>query len=96
MKIREIIWIGQFVEKIEHKHGVNVEEVEQVFAGHPRIQRFERGNVRGEDLYRMLGRTVSGRYLAVFFIYKEGGKALVISAREMSDGEKKSYGKFKA
>jgi hypothetical protein len=44
----------------------------------PKTQGFERGDVRGEDLYRMLGRTVSGRYLAVFFIYKEGGRALVI------------------
>lgn len=76
--------------------GVSIEEVEQVFSNRPRIQRIERGRVRGEDLYRILGRTDSGCYLAAFFIYKEGGKALIVSAREMSEREKKNYGNFKA
>ena len=44
----------------------------------------------------MLGRTDGGRHLAVFFIYRKGGKALVVSAREMSGREKKSYDNFKA
>ncbi len=95
LKIKEIIWLAQFVEKIERKHGVTTEEVEQAFGTRPLIHRFERGDVRGEDLYRMLGRTDGGRGLAVFFIMKPNERALVISARDMTDGEKKSYGKFK-
>lgn len=95
LKIKEIIWLAQFVEKIESKHGVTTEEVEQAFGNRPLIHRFERGNVRGEDLYRMLGRTDSDRGLAVFFIMKPSERALVISARDMSAGEKKSYGKSK-
>ena len=91
MKINEIIWLGQFIEKIESKHNVSVDETEQIFANHPRIHRIEKGDVMGDDLYRFLGQTDAGRYLAVFFIYKSGGKALIISARDMSDRERKNY-----
>lgn len=93
MEIIEIIWMAQFAEKIEQKHRVSVLEVEQVFANRPRIKRLERGDVRGEDLYLALGKTDSGRYLAVFFIYKKRGSALVISAREMTRQERNTYGK---
>lgn len=95
MKIREIVWLIQFVEKIERKHGVGVDEVEQAFANRSRIHRIEKGDVEGEDLYRLLGQTDAGRYLAVFFIYKSGGKALIISARDMSDRERNNYVDFK-
>ncbi len=95
MKIAHIIWLARFVEKLERKHNVSVEEVEQVLAKQPRIQFVERGDVEGEDLYRALGRTDAGRYLVVFFVYKGDGKALIISARDMSAGEKKSYAKGK-
>jgi hypothetical protein len=95
LKIREIIWLAQFVEKIERKHGVTTDEVEQAFGNRPLIHRFERGDVHGEDLYRMLSRTDSGRQLAVFFIMKPGERVLVIFARDMTGGEKKSYGKSK-
>lgn len=71
MKMTEIIWIKQFLDKIEHKHGINHHEVEQVFANRPRIQFSERGDVRGEDLYRAIGQTDEGRYLVLFFIYND-------------------------
>jgi uncharacterized DUF497 family protein len=96
MKIREIIWIAEFVEKIERKHNLSIEEVEEAFSNLPQIEFIEKGDVRGENLYRLLGETDNGRQLAVFFIYKKGGKALVVSARKMSKREKKKYGEFKA
>ena len=34
-KIKEIIWLAQLVEKIESRHGVSTDVVEQAFAGHP-------------------------------------------------------------
>jgi uncharacterized DUF497 family protein len=49
--------------------------------------------VAGENLYRALGQTDGGRYLAVFFIHKGRGGALVISARDASLKERRSYGK---
>lgn len=44
-----------------------------------------------EDLYAVRGRTVAGRYLIIYFVYKSTGDALVISAREMTKKEKKAY-----
>ena len=92
MKIQGIIWLARFVEKIEKKHGVGVDEVEEVFSNRPRVRRIEKGVVAGEHLYRALGATDAGRYLAVFFLRKPQG-ALVISARDASPAERKSYGK---
>jgi uncharacterized DUF497 family protein len=94
MQITDIIWLAQFVEKIESKHGVSPDEVEEVL-GRAHIQRIERGDVVGEHLYRAIGQTDGGRYLTVFFIHKGRGRALVISARGATDRERKRYGKRK-
>ncbi|HEY3135592.1 MAG TPA: BrnT family toxin [Blastocatellia bacterium] len=93
MKITQIIWLNRFVQKIEQKHAVRPTEVEQIFANQPRVQFAERGRVPGEDLYSARGQTDSGRYLVVFFLYKGRGRALVVSARDMDEREKKSHGK---
>lgn len=68
-------------------------EVDQCFANRPRIRFAESGKVPGEDLYSACGQSDSGRYLVVFFLYKGRGRALVISARDMDEREKKSYAK---
>ena len=95
MKITDVIWLAQFIEKIERKHGVKTDEVEQVFVNHPRVQFIERGDLGGENLYRAIGQTDAGRYLSIFFIHKGRGSALIISARNASRRELKSYGKRK-
>jgi uncharacterized DUF497 family protein len=43
-------------------------------------------------LYAAYGRTEAGRYLTVFFIKKSGNLALIVSARNMDDKERKKYG----
>lgn len=95
MEINSIIWLARFVEKLARKHNVTTEEVEQVFDNHARIQFVERGDVEGENLYRAMGKTNAGRYLTIFFVNKGSGQALVISARDMSAAERKSYAKRK-
>lgn len=95
MKIREVIWLRQFAEKIEHRHRVSEEEVDEVLAKQPPVRRMEKGARPGEDVYRAVGQTKSGRYLTIFFIYKGRGKALVISARNAETKELKNYGKRK-
>ena len=57
----------------------------------PHIRRAGRGDVRGEDLYAAYGQTEAGRYLIVFFIYQGFGAALPISARDMSDAERRYF-----
>jgi uncharacterized DUF497 family protein len=91
MKIVGFIWLEEIVEKLEVKHQVMPEEVEQVFLQQPRIRRMKRGHYRGEDVYRALGQTDEGRYLTVFFIHKLTNEALVLSARDMDSKERKSY-----
>lgn len=91
MKLYEIIWKDQFIEKLETKHGVYTEEVEEVLFGKPHIRRARRGRVKGEDLYAAYGQTNAGRYLIIFFIRKENVAALPISARDMTDSERKYY-----
>ena len=91
MKIVGFIWLEEIVEKLEVKHQVTPEEVEQVFLQKPRIRRMNRGHYRGEDVYRALGQTDEGRYLTIFFIHKLTNEALVLSARDMDSKERKSY-----
>jgi uncharacterized DUF497 family protein len=91
MKIVGFIWLEEIVEKLEVKHQVMPEEVEQVFGKQPRIRRMNKGHYRGEDVYRALGQTEAGRYLAVFFIHKLTNEVLILSARDMDDKERKSY-----
>jgi len=95
MEINSVIWLARFVEKLARKHNVTTEEVEQVFVNRARIQFVERGDVEGENLYRALGHTDAGRYLAVFYVNKGKGQALVISARDLSARERRSYAKHK-
>lgn len=91
MKITGVIWLRNIVDKLAWKHHVTTDEIEEVFALSPHFRYIERGNVSGEDLYAALGQTESGRYLIVFFVYKDTGEALIVSAREMTRSERKIY-----
>jgi uncharacterized DUF497 family protein len=46
-----------------------------------------------EDLYAALGRTAGGRYIIVYFIYKKDGRAIIVTAHEMSKRERKKHEK---
>ncbi len=91
MQIKDIIWLPDIIDKLDWKHHIVPEEVEQVFESHPLYRRIERGKVHGEDLYAALGQTDLGRYLIVFFIHKISGEALVISARDMEQKDRRQY-----
>ena len=91
MQLYEVIWKDKFIDKIEVKHSVSTDEVEEILFGKPHIRRAQKGHVKGEDLYTAYGQTEDGRYLIVFFIRKEQTAALPISAREMTDSERKYY-----
>ena len=91
LQIHEVIWRSQFVEKIASKHDVKTTEVEEVLANRPRFRRVSKGNRIGEDVYSAKGQTDAGRYLVVFLILKLDRRALVISARDMSRKERRTY-----
>lgn len=92
MKIVGLIWLENVVEKLVVKHRVTPDEVEEVFESTPKIVKMQKGHFRGEDVYRALGQTEAGRYIAVFFIHKLTNKALILSARDMDSKERRNYG----
>ncbi len=91
MQLYDVIWKDQFVEKLEVKHGVTTDEVEQVLFSVPHMRKAEKGRVKGEDVYVAYGQTDAGRYLVVFFIRKNQTSALPISARDMTESERRYY-----
>jgi len=66
-------------------------DVEEVFTNKPKVKKMHSGHFCGEDVYRVFGQTEAGRYLTVFFSHKRTNKALVLSARDMDEKERKSY-----
>jgi len=93
MKITGVIWLQRIVDKLACKHHLTQDEVEQVFANLPQYRLLERGKIEGENVYAAYGCTDAGRYVTVIFIRKFGGRALIISARDMDKKERKQYGK---
>ena len=94
MRVDFVVCPEHIEEKLESKHNVTFRETRQVLLGHPRIRFAEKGHTAGEDVYAAFGQTFGGRYLSVFFIYKPKTKiAVIISARDMSGKERKTYGR---
>lgn len=93
MKIEGIIWLESIVEKLIVKHSVETHEVEEALENTPQIRFVEKGNAEDENVYMALSQSDAGRYLAVLFIYKTTREALIISARDMAEKERKQYGR---
>ena len=93
MYVVDIIWLPEIVDKLAWKHNVTPEEVESVLFGEATFRRVQKGNVKHEDVYAGVGRTDEGRYLIVFFVYKLTREALIISARDTSEAERRLYGR---
>jgi uncharacterized DUF497 family protein len=93
MKIEGVVWLRNIVDKLIVKHHVEVYEVEEVLSGNSKFRFVEKGDRKDENVYMALGRTESGRYLTVLFIYKQTGEALILSARDMAAKERKMYGR---
>jgi uncharacterized DUF497 family protein len=91
MYIDDFIWLPDVVEKLAVKHHVTPDEVEEVFFNRPRYFFVESGYRPGEDVYAACGQTDAGRYLIVFFIHKAKNAALILSARDMDEKERRRY-----
>ncbi len=91
MKINGIIWYEKIIEKLERKHNVQQDEVREVFTSSPMFRYVEKGLQPNENVYAGLGQTNGGRYIIIFFIYKTNKHALIMSARDMTQSERKKY-----
>jgi uncharacterized DUF497 family protein len=67
------------------QHGVSPEEVEEALLADPFV-------LRGRDgRYLAYGRTADGRLLFIAFVMKAGGMVRILTARAMTDRERRLY-----
>lgn len=57
MIVNDFIWLPDIVDKLDFKHGISLEEAEDVFFNQPRYRFHEKGRTEGEDLYTALGQS---------------------------------------
>jgi uncharacterized protein len=81
-------WIAGFVwdeENLSHiaRHHVAPEEVEEALAAAPLVLRAQ------DERYLSHGRTESGRFLFVVYVRRPRGRIRVITARDMTESEKR-------
>lgn len=91
MRIAEIIWLDEFVDKLRQKHAVEPEEVEEALASHPYFFFAEKGHHEGENVYGAFGQSDAGRHLVIYFVHKTDRSALILSARNMTRKDRRRY-----
>ena len=74
------------LEKIESRHNVSFSEIEEACLSEKRHVR--RGR---EGLYKVFSQTVAGRYTLVVLANLGSGTWKVVTARDMTDGERRLY-----
>ncbi|MCH8268641.1 MAG: BrnT family toxin [Acidobacteria bacterium] len=92
MRIREFIWSPDRVAHIG-RHGVQPEEVEEVCFGQALVQHAKSSG--RNPVYYVLGQTSSGRRLFCVVIQFPNGKGFLVTARPMTQKEKKQYNRWK-
>lgn len=89
MRIEELIWDDWNVEHVAD-HGVDPEEVEEVCFGRPLVRRA--GTTRyGLRRYHAFGQTEARCYLFIVLDSEAAGVFYVVSARDMSERERRQY-----
>jgi uncharacterized DUF497 family protein len=82
VRIKAVLWDQWNISHIAH-HGVEQAEVEELLEGNPQIRKSRTGS------YVLYGQSEAGRYLIVVIAPRSQGMVYVITARDMSDREKK-------
>jgi len=88
VKIDDLYWKDHILDKIIREHGVSPEEVEEVILeDEPEVVK------HGQDRYLIQGQTATGRY--PFIVVEKEGKGIFvpITARNMSESEKRAFRK---
>ena len=92
MKIHELIWPEDRIVHIA-RHGIQPEEVEEVCFSRAFVQRTKS---EGENpVFYVLGQTLAGRYLLCVVIQFPDNKGYPITARPMTDKEKRLYKRWR-
>jgi uncharacterized DUF497 family protein len=88
LRIDELVW-DEWNEDHIGRHRVEPEEVEEVVSDVSSA--FLRTRSEQAKRYLVLGLTEAGRYLFVVLEAMSGNRAYVVTAREMTDGEKRRF-----
>lgn len=89
MRIKGFEWDNGNVLHLELGHGIQPEEVEEVFAATPLFRKTKKGH------YVVIGPTLEGRYLTAVFELKKNGVVRVITGWDMTQAEKGYWRKLK-
>jgi len=92
MEFDVFVWPDDRIEHIA-RHGVTPEEVEEACCGRPLIQRAK--SLGDNPVYYVLGQTDVGRYLFCVLIRFPDGVGYPVTARPMTDKEKRRYRQWK-
>lgn len=76
------------LDKIESKHGVSFQEVEEACLSEKRHARRSR-----EGLYKIFSQTAARRYVLVVLANLGRGSWKIVTARQMTDNERRLYNK---
>lgn len=88
IQIHHFIWAAERVEHIA-AHAVDTGEIEEVCFGSPMVLRAK--SEGPNPVYYCLGQTQVGRYLFCVVIAFPDGKGYPVTARAMTDREKRRY-----
>ncbi len=92
MPISRFVWPNDRIAHIA-QHGVDPEEVEEACSAKALVRG---GESEGQNpVYHVLGQTESGRYLFCVVILFPDGKAYPVTARDMTDSEKRRFREWK-
>lgn len=92
MKIHELVWPEDRVDHIA-RHSITPEEVEEACFGRAFVRR---AKSQGKNpVYYVLGQTGAGRYLFCVVVQFPDGKGYPVTARPMTDKEKRKYNEWK-
>ncbi len=83
----EFSWDDANVDQLNERHGVEPEQVEEVFRNDPHVRR------EGSSYYAH-NQDDAGRYLFVVFVFR-GSDVRAISARPMNARERKHYARHR-
>lgn len=93
MRIERLDWRHDREEHIA-RHGVSREEVEEAIFDDKAGVLLRQGPAErnpDETVYQHLGRTEAGRYLFTALLYTSRGEAMPLTARDMTDTERRRY-----
>lgn len=88
LRIESLEIDDHILDKIESRHGVSLEEVEQACLSEKRHVRRSR-----EGLYKLFSQTAAGRYVLVVLANLGKGTWKIVTARQMTDNERRLYNK---